>query len=258
MSASLVLTETIGRVGILTLNRPEAKNAFNQALAAAMGEALAGFEADREIGAIVLTGGNQIFSAGADIKEMTRNTFVDAYLADFSARNSEVVPGCRKPLIAAVAGFALGGGCEIALACDMIVADETARFGQPEVKVGILPGGGGTQRLTRLIGKGRTMELCLTGDMIGAHEAAQIGLVTRLVPPGEALAMAIEIARKIASHSLPAVMMIKECINHAFEATLSEGLRFERRMLHTTFALEDQFEAMSAFAERRAPNLSHR
>ncbi|MGH6696963.1 enoyl-CoA hydratase-related protein [Sphingopyxis sp.] len=258
MSDSLVLIERIGRVGVATLNRPEAKNAFNQPLATALGAALGAFEADTEIGAIVLTGGDTIFSAGADIKEMTRNTFADAYLADFSARNSDIVPNCRKPVIAAVAGYALGGGCEVALACDMIIADETARFGQPEVKVGILPGGGGTQRLTRLIGKGRTMELCLTGDMIDAQEAAQIGLVTRLVPAGQARSVAIETAGKIAGHSLPAVMMIKECINRAHELTLAEGVKFERRMLHTTFALEDQTEAMRAFAERRAPVFNHR
>lgn len=255
---SVILVERIDGVGVIRMNRPEARNAQNRALVQAMGAALAEFEDDDSIGAIVLTGGDTMFSAGADIKEMTSKTFAEAYLQDFVTKDWEHIPQCRKPIIAAVAGAAIGGGCEIALSCDMIVADETARFGQPEVGVGTLPGGGGTQRLARLIGKGKTMELCLTGRLIDAFEAERLGIVTRLVPAGQAFDDALQTARLIASFSRPIVMMIKESINRAFESGLAEGLKFERRMLHATFALEDQAEAMSAFAERRRPVFKHR
>lgn len=247
-----------GGVGVVTLNRPNARNAFNRELVLSMNASLAELDDDESIGATVLTGGDRFFSAGADIKEMTRRTFVDAYKSNFVSKDWEVIPRCRKPIIAAVAGFAVGGGCETALACDMIVADESARFGQPEVRVGTIPGGGGTQRLPRLVGKGKSMELCLVGEPIDAFEAYRLGIVTRLVPNGQALAVAVDMARKIASFSRPVVMMIKESINRAFETTLAEGLIHERRALWTTFALEDQEEAMLAFAERRAPVFRHR
>lgn len=255
---SIILVERIDGVGVITMNRPEARNAQNRELVTAMGAALADFENDPEIGAIVLTGGDKFFSAGADIKEMTSKTFAEAYVQDFVTKDWEFIPSCRKPIIAAVAGFAVGGGCEIALSCDMIVADETARFGQPEVGVGTIPGGGGTQRLARLVGKGKAMELCLTGRIIDAFEAKDLGIVTRLTPPGQALADAIQVARQIAAYSRPIVMLIKESVNRAFESSLAEGLKFERRMLHATFALEDQAEAMTAFAERRRPVFKHR
>ncbi len=247
-----------GGVGVVTLNRPAARNAFNRELVLAMNAALTELEEDDDIGAMVLTGGDTYFSAGADIKEMTRRTFADAYLSDFVSKDWEVIPKCRKPVIAAVSGFAVGGGCETALSCDMIIADETARFGQPEVGVGTIPGGGGTQRLARLVGKGMAMDLCLTGRTIDAFEAHRLGIVTRLVPAGQAVAAAIEVARTMASFSRPIVMMIKESVNRGFETTLTEGLRYERRLLWTTFALEDQEEAMNAFAERRAPVYKHR
>lgn len=255
---SIILVERLDGVGVITMNRPEARNAQNTELVTAMGAALAEFEDDPEIGAIVLTGGDKIFSAGADIKEMTSKTFAEAYVQDFVTKGWEFIPHCRKPIIAAVSGFAVGGGCEIALSCDMIVADETARFGQPEVGVGTVPGGGGTQRLARLVGKGKAMELCLTGRIIDAFEAKELGIVTRLTPPGQALADALQVARQIAAYSRPIVMLIKESVNRAFESSLAEGLKFERRMLHATFALEDQAEAMTAFAERRRPVFKHR
>jgi enoyl-CoA hydratase len=245
-------------VGLVTLNRPQARNALNRELMLAMNSALTELEEDSTIGAIVLTGGDKFFSAGADIKEMTTRTFADAYLSDFISKDWEMIPKLRKPIIAAVAGFAVGGGTEIALSCDMVVADETARFGQPEVAVGTIPGGGGTQRLARLIGKGKTMELCLTGRLIDAVEAHRLGIVTRLVPTGQAVADAVQTACLIASHSRPVVMMIKDSVNRAFEGSLTEGLRFERRLLWATFALEDQTEAMTAFAERRPPVYKHR
>lgn len=258
MSSGPVLLERRGGVGVLTLNRPEARNALNSTLMKALGQALSELEADQTIGAIVLTGGDKVFSAGADIKEMAAKTFAEAFLEDFVTRDWEVIPKCRKPVIAAVAGAAVGGGCEVAMMCDFIIADETAKFGQPEVRVGTLPGGGGTQRLSRLVGKSKAMELCLSGRLIDAHEAERIGLVARLVPAGQALAGALQTAQAVASFSRPIVMMIKESVNRADETSLAEGLRFERRMLHATFALEDQAEAMAAFAERRAPVFRNR
>jgi len=248
-----VISSTEGRVGIVRLNRPEARNALNGALMEQLTCALKAFEEDEAIGAIILTGGDHIFSAGADIKEMRSLSFAEAYLQDFVTKGWEPVPKCRKPVIAAIAGFAVGGGCEIALSCDLIVADETARFGQPEVQVGTIPGGGGTQRLARLIGKSRAMEMCLTGRLIDASEAERIGIVTSLVPAGQVFEQALVIATRIANYSLPIVMLIKEAIERGFEGSLSEGLRFERRMLHATFALDDQKEAMTAFAEKRTP-----
>ncbi|PZQ57746.1 MAG: enoyl-CoA hydratase [Phenylobacterium zucineum] len=258
MSSEPILVERRGGVAIITLNRPEARNALSSALMKALGDALLALEDDEAIGAVVLTGGERVFSAGADIKEMTSKTFAEAYLEDFVTRDWEVIPKCRKPILAAVAGHAVGGGCEVALMCDLVVADETAKFGQPEVRVGTIPGGGGTQRLARLVGKSKAMELCLSGRLIDAHEAERIGIVARLVPTGQAITAAVQLAEDIAGYSRPVVMMIKESVNRAFETPLAEGLRFERRMLHATFALEDQTEAMTAFAERRAPVFRNR
>lgn len=258
MTDSLVIAEKRNGVGIATLNRPEARNAMNDALMTQLAAVLEDFEDDPEIGAIVLTGGPKLFCAGADIKEMRSRTFADAYLDDFITNGWEPIPKCRKPVIAAVAGFAVGGGCEIALSCDLIVADETAKFGQPEVQVGTIPGGGGTQRLARLVGKGKAMELCLTGRIIDASEAERIGIVTSLVPAGQALTAALAIAERIAGFSRPIVLLIKESVSRGFETSLAEGLKFERRMLHAAFALEDQKEAMAAFAEKRAPKFKHR
>ncbi|WP_454875275.1 enoyl-CoA hydratase-related protein [Paraburkholderia xenovorans] len=252
-----VLSEVRDGVGIVTLNRPEARNALNRQLISDLDQVLRGFEADPAVGAIVLTGGPDMFCAGADIKEMTEKSFASAYLEDFVSRDWEAINACRKPVIAAVAGNALGGGCEFALMCDIVVADETARFGQPEVAVGTIPGGGGTQRLARSIGKAKAMELCLTGRTINAQEAERIGIASLVVDRGQHLDRAMEIGRRISGYSRPIVLMIKESIRTAFETPLREGLHFERRMLHATFALEDQKEAMRAFAEKRAPVFRH-
>ncbi len=253
MSGSVVIVEKKDGVGIARLNRPGSRNALSRALLSALGEALHDFENDDAIGAIVITGSENNFSAGADIKEMKEKSFADAYLEDFVTDDCELIPKCRKPIIAAVSGFAVGGGCEIVLSCDIVVADDSAQFGQPEVNVGTMPGGGGTQRLARLIGRNKTMELCLTGSIIDAEEAQQLGIVTKRVPLGLAFPEALAMAKKIAGFSRPVVYMIKESINRAFESTLSEGLHFERRMFHATFALEDQREGMAAFSSRRAP-----
>ncbi len=253
-----VLAEIREGVGIATLNRPRARNALNRALVAELDAILRRFEDDPDVGAIVLTGGHELFSAGADIKEMTERGFSDAYLEDFVTRDWLALDECRKPVIAAVAGNALGGGCEFALMCDIIVADPSARFGQTEVLVGTIPGGGGTQRLARSIGKGKAMELCLTGRVVDAVEAERIGIVSLLVGSGDHIERAVEIGRRIASCSRPIVYMIKESIRTAFETPLREGLHLERRLLHATFALEDQKEAMRAFAEKRKPVFRHR
>ncbi|AOZ09188.1 enoyl-CoA hydratase-related protein [Cupriavidus malaysiensis] len=255
---SLVLSERIGRVGLVTLNRPEAKNALNEALVLELSRIVCALDEDPEIGAIVVTGGESCFSVGADIKEMTEKTFAEAYVRNFVSRDWEVLSYCRKPVIAAVAGYAIGGGCEFALMSDIVVADASARFGQPEVSVGTIPGGGGTQRLARSIGKAKAMELCLTGRLLGADEAERIGIVSILVPAGDHIRTALEMAARIAGYSLPIVEMIKESVNAAFDTGLSGGLRFERRLLHATFALDDQKEAMRAFADRRKPVFLHR
>lgn len=252
-----IKTETAEGVGVITLHRPHARNALNRALVAELDAALRAFEADDGVGAIVVTGGNAIFSAGADIKEMTEKRFADAYLEDFVTRDWLAIDNCRKPVIAAVAGYALGGGCEFALMCDIVVADTTARFGQTEVLVGTIPGGGGTQRLARSIGKAKAMELCLSGRHIDAAEAERIGIVSLVVETGTHLDKAIDIGRRIAQCSRPIVYMIKESIRAAFETPLREGLNLERRLLHATFALEDQKEAMRAFAEKRKPVFRH-
>jgi enoyl-CoA hydratase len=253
MSYQNILTETRGAVGLVTLNRPKALNALNSALMAELREALDGFEADDAVGAIVVTGSEKSFAAGADIKEMKDRGFVDVYLSDFITRDWERLAHCRKPTIAAVAGYALGGGCEVAMMCDIIIAADNARFGQPEIALGTLPGAGGTQRLTRAIGKAKAMEMVLTGRMMHAAEAERSGLVARVVPAAELIGEAMKTAEKIAGLSRPAVMLAKEAVNRAFETGLTEGLSFERRLFHASFATADQKEGMAAFAEKRSP-----
>ena len=246
-----ILAETRGGVGLVTFNRPKALNALNAALMAELRAALDGFEADPAIGAILVTGNEKAFAAGADIKEMKDRGFVDVYLSDFITRDWERLAQCRKPTIAAVAGYALGGGCEVAMMCDIIIAADNARFGQPEIALGTLPGAGGTQRLTRAIGKAKAMEMVLTGRMMDAAEAERSGLVARVVPAAELMAEAMKTAEKIAGLSRPAVLLAKEAVNRAFETGLSDGLRFERRLFHASFATADQKEGMAAFAEKR-------
>jgi enoyl-CoA hydratase len=253
-----ILLERQGPVGIVTLNRPQALNALNAALIADLGAALDDLEGDAAIGAIVLTGSDKAFAAGADIKEMADKTYIEAYAQDFITSGWERVAQCRKPIIAAVAGFALGGGCEVAMMCDIIIAAENARFGQPEINLGTMPGAGGTQRLARFIGKAKAMDLCLTGRMMDAAEAERAGLVSRVVPADKLMAEAIAVATRIAGLSQPTTMMVKEAVNRAFETTLAEGVRFERRLFHATFATEDQKEGMAAFIAKRKPAFRNR
>jgi enoyl-CoA hydratase len=253
-----ILVETRGAVGLVTLNRPKALNALNARLMSELARALEGFEADDSIGCILVTGSDRAFAAGADIKEMKDRGFVDVYLSDFITRDWERLAHCRKPTIAAVAGYALGGGCELAMMCDIIIAADTARFGQPEIALGTLPGAGGTQRLTRAIGKAKAMEMILTGRQMDAAEAERAGLVARVVPAADLVAEALTTAAKIAGHSRPSVLMAKEAVNRAFETGLAEGLRFERRVFHATFATADQKEGMAAFAEKRPAAFRHK
>jgi enoyl-CoA hydratase len=248
-----ILVERRGTVGIVTLNRPRALNALNAALIAELGSALDDFESDASIGAIVLTGSEKAFAAGADVKEMAPKSYPEIYLEDFITNGWERVGQCRKPVVAAVAGFALGGGCEVAMMCDIIIAADNARFGQPEITLGTMPGAGGTQRLARFVGKAKAMDLCLTGRMMDAAEAERAGLVSRVVPAAELLAEAVKVAERIAEMSRPVVMMVKEAVNRAWETTLAEGVRFERRLFHATFATEDRKEGMAAFIEKRKP-----
>jgi enoyl-CoA hydratase len=257
MAYQTILVETRGRVGLVTLNRPQALNALNSQLIAELGQAFDVFEGDDGIGCIILTGSEKAFAAGADIKEMQTKTFMQAYREDLIG-SWDRVARCRKPIIAAVAGFALGGGCEVAMMCDFIIAADTAKFGQPEIRLGVMPGAGGTQRLTRFVGKSKAMDLCLTGRMMDAAEAERCGLVSRVVPAGELLAEAMKAGETIAALSLPAVMMTKESVNRAHETSLAEGIRFERRAFHSLFATEDQKEGMAAFAEKRKPDFKHR
>ena len=252
-----ILVETHGRVGLIRLNRPQALNALNGALIEELNLALAEFEADPAIGAMVLTGSDKAFAAGADIKEMQDKSFADVYLGDFISR-WENIARTRKPIVAAVAGFALGGGCELAMMCDFILAADTARFGQPEIRLGVIPGAGGTQRLPRFVGKSKAMEMALTGRMMDAAEAERAGLVSRVVPAADLVAEALKTAEAIAGFSAPAVYAAKESVNRAFETTLAEGVRFERRSFHALFATEDQKEGMRAFAEKRPPQFKNR
>ena len=253
-----ILVERRGAVGIITLNRPEALNALNAALIADLAAALDDLEGDEAIGAIVVTGNERAFAAGADVKEMVAKSFPEIYREDFITRGWERIGQCRKPVVAAVAGFALGGGCEIAMMCDIVIAADTAKFGQPEITLGTIPGAGGTQRLTRFVGKAKAMDLCLTGRMMDAAEAERAGLVSRIVPAAELLSEAVKVAERVAQMSRPVAMMVKEAINRAYETTLAEGVRFERRLFHSTFAIEDRKEGMAAFIEKRRPAFRNR
>ncbi len=257
MTYKTLIVETDGAIGVVQLNRPEALNALNAELMGELNSVLDLWEADPAIGAIVVTGSARAFAAGADIKEMQHKTYGQAYAEDFLA-SWERITRCRKPTIAAVSGFALGGGCELAMMCDMIIASDTAKFGQPEIKLGVIPGAGGTQRLTRAVGKAKAMDLCLTGRMMDAAEAERAGLVARIVPADKLLEEAKSAAKMIASYSGPSVMICKEAVNRAFESTLAEGVRFERRVFHSLFATADQKEGMAAFVEKRAAKFEGR
>lgn len=250
MSYETILVETHGRVGVIRLNRPQALNALNAKLAGEVTAAIGAFEADGNIGCMVITGSDKAFAAGADIKEMAGKSYMDTFMGDFAA-DWDRAARARKPIIAAVAGFALGGGCELAMQCDFIIAADNAKFGQPEIKLGVIPGIGGTQRLTHAIGKAKAMDMTLTGRMMDAAEAERSGLVSRVVPAAELLDEALKVATRIAGLSRPAVLMAKESVNRAYETTLSEGVRFERRLFHSLFSTEDQKEGMQAFIEKR-------
>src|SRR5258706_14656908 len=258
MTYQNLVVRTEGAVGIITLNRPQALNALNSPMMDELAVVLDGFEADGAIRCVIITGSEKAFAAGADITEMAGKSFAQVYKEDFITRNWERAAHTRKPVIAAVAGFALGGGCELAMMCDLIIAADNAKFGQPEINLGIGPGAGGTQRLVRAIGKAKAMEMCLTGRMMDAAEAERAGLVARVVPLGELLNETLKAAQKIASASLPAMMMVKECVNAAFETSLAEGIPFQRRLFHALFATEDQKEGMAAFVEKRKPSFKDR
>jgi enoyl-CoA hydratase len=258
MNYENILVERRDRVGLITLNRPKALNALNDALMDELGSALLTFDADDAIGAMVITGSPKAFAAGADIGAMRDWGYMDVFRSNYISRNWETIRRVRKPVIAAVAGYALGGGCELAMMCDIIIASESARFGQPEIRLGIIPGAGGTQRLPRAVGKAKAMDLALTARMMDAAEAERAGLVSRVVADARLLDEALDAAATIAQFSLPAVMMAKECINRAYEAPLGEGLLFERRLFHSLFATEDQKEGMSAFVEKRTARFKHR
>ena len=258
MAYETLITEIEGHVATITLNRPDALNAFNNQLMDELTAALDAFEADTEVGCIVITGSSKAFAAGADIKEMRELSYMDAYYRDFITTNWERTARCRKPVIAAVAGYALGGGCELAMMCDFILAAENAKFGQPEITIGVSPGAGGTQRLTRFIGKSKAMEMCLTGRMMDAKEAESCGLVSRIVPVEDLLEEAKSVAKKIASMPRATAMLTKEMVNAAYETPLSHGVKFERRLFHSLFATEDQSEGMEAFVEKRTPHFKNK
>jgi enoyl-CoA hydratase len=257
MAYETIIAEERGKVGLITLNRPKALNALNSTVMREVLAALEAFETDNAIGAIVITGSEKAFAAGADIKEMQSKSYVDMYMEDFFAA-WEALGRVRKPIIAAVSGYALGGGCELAMMCDFIIASDTAKFGQPEITLGVMPGMGGSQRLTRVVGKAKAMDMCLTGRMMDAKEAESAGLVSRIVPAADLLEEALKAAAKIASFSMPATMMTKEAVNRSYETFLAEGLRFERRVFHSMFALDDQKEGMAAFMEKRSANFRNR
>jgi enoyl-CoA hydratase len=257
MAYQNIVVETRGNVGLIVLSRPKALNALSNALVSELKQAVDAYEADANIGAIVVTGSDKAFAAGADIKEMQPKTWPQTYTEDFITSGWERIAHCRKPTIAAVAGYALGGGCEVAMMCDFIIAADTAKFGQPEITIGLLPGAGGTQRLTRAIGKAKAMEMCLTGRMMDAEEAERAGLVSRIVPAADLIDEAVKTAQRIAEMSRPIAMMVKESVNRAFETTLSEGVRFERRLFQATFAIADRAEGMAAFVEKRQPKFKH-
>ena len=253
-----IIVERKDGVGVITLNRPKAMNALSAALMDELRRALIDLEGEDEIGCMVITGSEKAFAAGADIKEMQSKTYMDVYLADFITATWEQIAKTRKPIIAAVSGYALGGGCEIAMMCDFIIAADNAKFGQPEITIATIPGAGGTQRLPRFIGKAKAMDMCLTGRMMDVEEAERAGLVSRIVPVAELMNETMKAAQRIASLSRPSVMMAKESVNRAFETVLAEGIRVERRLFHSTFATEDQKEGMAAFAEKRQPNFKNR
>ena len=257
MSYETILVETHGRVGVIRLNRPQALNALNAKLAGEVSAAIDAFEADANIGCLVITGSDKAFAAGADIKEMAGKSYMDTFMEDFAA-SWDRAARARKPVIAAVAGFALGGGCELAMQCDFIIAADNAKFGQPEIKLGVIPGIGGTQRLTHAVGKAKAMDMTLTGRMMDAAEAERSGLVARVVPLADLMTEAMKVAETIASMSLPATMLAKEAVNRAFEVPLTEGIRFERRVFHSLFATADQKEGMAAFVEKRPAKFTHK
>jgi enoyl-CoA hydratase len=257
MADETILVETRGKVGLITLNRPQALNALNSGIERDVVAALQAFQADDGVGAIVITGSEKAFAAGADIKEMSEKSYIDMYAADFFA-GWDAMLRIRKPIIAAVSGYALGGGCELAMMCDFIIAGDNAKFGQPEITLGVMPGMGGSQRLTRFVGKAKAMDMCLTGRMMDAEEAERAGLVSRVVPAADLLGEALKAAEKIAGFSQPAVAIVKEAVNRSYETTLAEGLRFERRVFHSMFALDDQKEGMAAFAAKRKPEFRNR
>tara|TARA_B110000971_G_C20028484_1_gene510133 strand:+ start:1531 stop:2307 length:777 start_codon:yes stop_codon:yes gene_type:complete len=253
-----ILVETRGRVGLITLHRPNALNALCNDLMLELTHAVEGFDANEDIGCMVLTGSPKAFAAGADIKEMSSKTYADVMAEDFITANWEAAAKARKPIIAAVAGYALGGGCELAMMCDFILAADTAKFGQPEINLGVIPGAGGTQRLTRFVGKSKAMEMCLTGRMMDAEEAERCGLVSRIIAADDLVEEAINVATKIAEKSLPSVYTAKECVDVAYETSLREGVHYERRVFHALFAFDDQSEGMEAFIEKRAPKFTHK
>ncbi|MEY3951030.1 MAG: hypothetical protein RJB21_789 [Pseudomonadota bacterium] len=257
MSYETILTSTDGRVGVITLNRPKALNALNDQLMDELGAALLSFDADSNISCIVITGSEKAFAAGADIGMMSKYNFTDVYKSDYITKNWETIRKVRKPVIAAVAGYALGGGCELAMMCDFIIAADNAKFGQPEIKLGIIPGAGGSQRLPRAVSKSKAMDMCLTARMMDANEAERAGLVSRVVAADRLLDETMAAAKTIGEMSLPIVMMVKESINASFESSLSEGIHFERRLFHSTFATEDQKEGMAAFVEKRPAKFKH-
>ena len=256
MTYENIIVETRGRVGLIRLNRPQALNALNSKLNDELGHAVAAFDADAGIGCILISGSEKVFAAGADIKEMADKSAVDVFMTDFIG-NWDAVARTRKPVIAAVAGFALGGGCELAMQCDLIIAADTAKFGQPEIKLGVIPGIGGTQRLPRALGKAKAMDLILTGRMMDAAEAERAGLVARIVPAASLMDEAMKVAETIASMALPALLAAKEAVNRAFESSLADGMRFERRVFDMLFATADQKEGMAAFIEKRPPKFKH-
>lgn len=257
MNPETIIVETRGRVGVITLNRPQSLNALNAKLMAELSAAIDAFEADASVGCVVITGSEKAFAAGADIKEMAGKSFLDVFYGDFCA-DWHRVAHARKPTVAAVAGYALGGGCELAMLCDIIIAADNAKFGQPEIKLGVIPGIGGTQRLTHAIGKAKAMDLILTGRMMDAAEAERSGLVARVVPLASLMDEAMKAAETIAGMSLPSVMVAKEAVNRAFETSLAEGIAYERRVFHSLFATQDQKEGMAAFVDKRPPKFTHK
>ncbi|MGA7676672.1 MAG: enoyl-CoA hydratase [Rhizomicrobium sp.] len=253
MDPQNILVKIEGAVGVITLNRPKALNALNSELLEELAAALEGFDANDAVRATVITGSDRVFAAGADIKEMAPQSYMDMFKTNFLAGPADRIAAIRKPIVAAVAGYALGGGCELAMMCDFIIAADTAKFGQPEITLGVMPGMGGSQRLTRFVGKSKAMDMCLTGRTMDAAEAERSGLVSRVVPAADLMAETMKAAGKIAEQSLPILMMTKEAVNRAYETTLAEGIRFERRLFHAMFATEDQKEGMAAFSEKRKP-----